>query len=92
VIGAVLSRALRELCGEAMAHWEVRLPIGVTVTTSSDQVRGGARQRVDLDELFRDVPPINSIEDLAAPEVFETDDELDEFLVFVRADRNANLA
>lgn len=49
-------------------------------------------RRVDLHELFRDVPPIKSIEDLAAPEVFETDEELEEFLTFVRADRNANLA
>jgi len=47
---------------------------------------------VDVDELFRDVPTIKSIEDLAAPDVFETDEELDEFLAFVRADRNANLA
>lgn len=61
------------------------------MTTSSDQVPDEARRRVDLDELFRDVPPIESIEDLAAPGVFETEVELDEFLAFVRANRNANL-
>lgn len=60
--------------------------------TSSDQVPHEAHRRGDLDELFRDVPAIQSIEDLAAPDVFETDEELDEFLAFVRADRNANLA
>ncbi len=62
------------------------------VTTRSDQVLGDAHRRVELDELFRDVPPIKSIEELATPEVFETDEELEEFLAFVRADRNANLA
>jgi hypothetical protein len=41
--------------------------------------------------LFRDVPPIESIDDLAAPGVFDTDGELDVFLAFVRANRDANL-
>ncbi len=45
-----------------------------------------------MDELFRDVPPIESVDNLAAPGVFDSDDELDEFLVWVRAERNANLA
>jgi len=74
------------LLGRATTDW------GEPVTTRSDQVPGDAHRRVELDELFRDVPPIKSIEDLAAPEVFETDEELEEFLTFVRADRNANLA
>lgn len=43
-------------------------------------------------ELFRDVPPIGSVEELAAPGVFDTDAELNDFLVSVRADRNADLA
>lgn len=61
------------------------------MTIGSDQVPGDVHRRVDVEELFRDVPPIGSIEDLAAPGVFATDEELDEFLAFVRADRNANL-
>ena len=55
-------------------------------------VRDGARSRVSLDERFRDVRPIESVDELAAPGVFETDEELDEFLVAVRADRDADLA
>ena len=42
--------------------------------------------------MFRDVPPIESIDDLAAPGVFDTDGELDVFLAFVRANHDANLA
>lgn len=33
--------------------------------------------------------PIASIEDLAAPGVFESDEELQEFLAFVHAERHA---
>lgn len=62
------------------------------MTTSSDQAPAEVHRRVDLDEMFRDVPPMKSIEDLAAPEAFETDEGLEEFLAFVRANRNANLA
>jgi hypothetical protein len=51
-----------------------------------------ARRRAGVDELFRDVPPIDSVDSLAAPGVFDSDDELDEFLLWVRAERNANLA
>ncbi|MBK8447403.1 MAG: hypothetical protein IPL41_12225 [Micropruina sp.] len=45
--------------------------------------------RVDLDELFRNVRPIGDDNDLAAPGVFESTDELDEFLAWLRADRAA---
>ncbi len=48
--------------------------------------------RVDLDELFRNVRPIGDDNDLAAPGVFESTDELDEFLAWLRADRAAGLA
>jgi hypothetical protein len=36
--------------------------------------------------------PVESIHDLADPDVFETDEELDAFLAHVRAERDANLA
>lgn len=58
----------------------------------SDLVTNGCDLRVDVDELFCDVPRIESVDDLAAPGVFNTDGELDEFLAFVRADRDASLA
>jgi hypothetical protein len=67
--------------------------MGVIVTSNPDHgVRDGARSRISLDELFRDVRPIESVDELAAPGVFESDEELDEFLVAVRADRDADLA
>lgn len=49
------------------------------------------RRHAGMDELFRDVPPIESVDDLAAPGVFESDAELEEFLAWVRAERNTNL-
>ncbi|MGO1050501.1 hypothetical protein [Crossiella sp. CA198] len=47
-----------------------------------------------LDALFRekDVQPIRSVDDLACEGIFETDAELAEFLTWIRAERNANLA
>lgn len=46
---------------------------------------------VDVDELLRDVPPMKSSEGFAAPEAFETDEGLEEFLAFVHANRNGIL-
>lgn len=51
-----------------------------------------ADRPVSLDELFRDVPPLQSAEDLACDGVFDTDEELDEFLTYTYAERRANLA
>lgn len=63
------------------------------MTSSPDSAAtSAARRRAGIDELFRGVPPIESVDDLAAPGLFESDDELDEFLAWVRAERNANLA
>ena len=50
-----------------------------------------ARSKVNADEFFRDVRPIQSVDELAVPEIFESDEELDEFLAVVRANRNADL-
>ncbi|MGH3495324.1 MAG: hypothetical protein ACRDQ1_19115 [Sciscionella sp.] len=47
---------------------------------------------MSIEDLFRDVPPMGSVKELAAPDVFDTDAELDEFLVSVSADRDADLA
>lgn len=53
-----------------------------------------AHARAALDGLARrkGVKPIESVHDLALPGVFESDEELDAFLVHVRAERDANLA
>ncbi|NKQ57591.1 hypothetical protein HFP15_32485 [Amycolatopsis sp. K13G38] len=40
----------------------------------------------------KDVQPIRSVDDLACEGVFETEQELDEFLAWVSAERKANLA
>lgn len=49
---------------------------------------------VPLDELIRRTPgahPIGSVDELRC-DAFETDEELDEFLAFVRQSRHADLA
>ncbi len=47
-----------------------------------------------LEALLRekDVQPIRSVNDLACEGIFDTDQELDEFLTWVTAERRANLA
>jgi hypothetical protein len=47
-----------------------------------------------LDELARrqGVGPVRSVHDMARPHVFESDEELDEFLAHVAASRHADLA
>lgn len=63
------------------------------MTSSPHDVAHAAnRSHATVAELFRGVPPISSVDDLAVPEVFETDAELEEFLTSVRADRHADLA
>lgn len=63
------------------------------MTSSPDPAASAdVRRRAGIDEAFRDAPAIESVDDLAAPGVFESDEELDEFLACVRAERNANLA
>lgn len=51
------------------------------------------RPRVSVEELARrkGVRPVQSLDEMAR-DVFATDEELDEFLAFVRADRQAGLA
>jgi hypothetical protein len=46
-----------------------------------------------IDELIRQqgVPAVRTIDDLASDDVFDTDDEVDEFLIFVAEERNASL-
>jgi hypothetical protein len=67
------------------------------VTASHDHVhhvRPLAERQATLDELFRakKTQPIRSADDLACEGVFETDEELDEFLAYTYAARRADLA
>lgn len=62
--------------------------------SSNDYVGAGSPARRSVDELARrqGVFTVTTVEDLADDDVFDTDDELDEFLTFVREQRNASLA
>jgi hypothetical protein len=67
----------------------------VTMSTNSDNthhIPARAAGRVSLDELARrkGVRPVESMEELAC-DVFDTDDELDEFLTSTYAARRADL-
>jgi len=50
-----------------------------------------ARRRTALDEQVRSRRLVASVEDMARDDVFESDEELDEFLAYVYAERHANL-
>lgn len=47
---------------------------------------------VPIEELIRQqgVPAVRTVEDLATNDVFDSDEELDEFLAFVTEQRHAN--
>lgn len=67
------------------------------MTTGNDHVRHvtpQAERQATLDELFRakNVRPIQSADDLACDGVFESDEELEEFLAYTYAARRADLA
>lgn len=64
-------------------------------SNSADDAASIPRQRpsVSIEELARrkGVRPVESLDDMAR-DVFTSDDDLDEFLAFVHADRQAGLA
>jgi hypothetical protein len=67
------------------------------MTAGSDRGRKlteRAERQATLDELFRakNVLPIQSADDLACDGVFESDEELEEFLAYTYAARRADLA
>jgi len=68
----------------------------VTAMTSGAEHAGQPRSRasVPLDELARrkGVRPVQSVEDMAEDGVFESDEELEEFLAYIYASRHADLA
>ena len=53
-----------------------------------------SQRQATLDELFRakDAQPVRSADDLACDGIFETDEELEEFLAYTYAARRADLA
>jgi hypothetical protein len=54
----------------------------------------GTAEHVPVEELLRSqgVRPIESVDELACPDLFESDEELDEFLTMVYTDRHTGLA
>jgi hypothetical protein len=67
----------------------------VSVTTNrADYDAPPDRGSVSVEELARrqGVRPVESVEDMARPGVFESDEELEEFLAHVYAARRADLA
>ncbi len=59
-----------------------------------DQPRRVLRRRESLDEQVRrrGLRPVMSADDVARDDVFESDEELDAFLAWYHAERQANLA
>lgn len=68
----------------------------MTVTTDRTdyQTQPPDRGSVSVEELARrqGVRPVESVDDMAWPGLFESDEELDEFLAHVYASRRADLA
>jgi hypothetical protein len=63
-------------------------------TSAEPQRPAGGEDLIPLEELIRRTPgahPIGSVDELRS-DVFETDEELDEFLAFVTESRHADLA
>ena len=54
----------------------------------------GTAEHVPAEELLRrqGIRPIESVDELACPDLFESDDELDEFISFIYAARHTGLA
>lgn len=67
------------------------------MSTSAEHFDGGgqvSRRRESLDEQVkrRGLTPVESLDDVARDDVFESDEELDAFLAHVYVERHANLA
>ncbi len=54
----------------------------------------GTAEHVPVEELLRrqGIRPIESVDELACPDLFESDEELDEFISFIHASRHTGLA
>jgi hypothetical protein len=79
-----------------MARWGILETEVTKVTVSSaDDPHGRSREsQATLDEIFRtkNVRPIQSADDLACDGIFDTDEELNEFLEYTYAARRRDLA
>ena len=67
----------------------------MTMSSSAEFARQEGLEGPALLEVLlreKDVQPIRSVNDLACEGIFDTDQELEEFLTWVTAERRANLA
>jgi hypothetical protein len=69
----------------------------MTVTSEAERFDDASRtarrhESLDRQARRRRIKPIESASDLACEGIFDTDEELDEFLAFTHAERQANLA
>lgn len=73
-----------------MRHWDDK-EVAVT-TNNAEHAPRPRRGRVSVHELARrkGVRPVESAEDMAQDGVFDTDEELEEFLAYVHAARQAD--
>ncbi len=63
-------------------------------SSSAEQLpEWGPAEHVPAEELLRrqGIRPIESVDELACPDLFESDDELDEFISYVHASRHTGL-
>jgi hypothetical protein len=72
------------------------LEVAMSTSSADEPVLPSYRPRLSVEELIRakDAKPIRSMADLEAmsAEIFESDDELDEFLAFTYTERRRDVA
>lgn len=66
----------------------------MTSSSAEQSSMWDAAEHVPAEELLRrqGIRPIESVDELACPDLFESDDELDEFISFIYASRHTGLA
>jgi hypothetical protein len=66
----------------------------MTSSSAGSQPSRGTAEHVPAEELLRrqGIRPVESIDEPACPDLFESNDELDEFISFIHASRHTGLA
>ena len=76
-----------------MRHWKDGLGVTMTTNRADYEAQPPDRGSVSVEELARrqGVRPIESVESMARDGIFDSDEELDEFIAHVYASRRADL-
>jgi len=66
----------------------------MTSSSAGSQPSRGTAEHVPSEEFLRGqgIRPVESVDELACPDHFESDDELDEFISFIHASRHTGQA